>query len=230
MRVAIFEDNIEHAIRLSRLIKAWAESTDTDIALFTFNSAFDAAETTMFDCIMLDVEMPGMSGIEFAHRLRQNGVDIPMVFVSSHTEYGLDGYEVDALRFLDKSDPRFETKLIECLDRIAFELKNSINAFYRITTDRRLISIPMHEITYFEMSNHNLTVHSLTGEFTERKTFAQIKKELPKQFVQIGKSLIINVLQLVQVTKSQATLNDGSKLPVAPKYSADLFRAFSEMM
>lgn len=230
MRIAIYEDNDEHSQRLTRLIKQWSESTNTEIALFTFNSVFEAADTTAFDCILLDVEMPGMNGIEFAHELRQNGINAPIVFVSSHTEYGLDGYEVDALRFLDKSDPRFETKLTECMDRIAFEIKNSINAFYRITTERKLISIPMREITYFEMNNHDLTIHTMTGVFSERKTFAQIKQELPIQFVQIGKSLIINVLQLVQVTKSQAVLHDGSVLPVSPKYSAELFRSFSEMM
>lgn len=230
MRIAIYEDNDEHAQRLTRSIKQWAESTDTEIALFTFNSVFEAADTTAFDCILLDVEMPGMNGIEFAHELRQNGINVPIVFVSSHTEYGLDGYEVEALRFLDKGDPRFETKLIECMDRIAFEIKNSINAFYRIVSDRKLISIPMHEITYFEMNNHDLMIHTLSGVFSERKTFTQIRQELPKQFVQIGKSLIINVLQVIQVTKCQAVLHDGSNLPVAPKYSADLFKAFSEMI
>ena len=174
--------------------------------------------------------MPGISGIEFAHELRRKKIDIPIVFISSYTEYSLEGYEVEALRFLDKSDRHFEKKFTECLDRLAYEINNSINAFYRIANERKLISISMREITFFEVINHNLAIHTLSGSFVERKTLSQLKNELPKQFIQIGKSLIVNVLQLVQVTKNQVTFYDGTKLPVAPRYSNDLFRAYSEMM
>lgn len=230
MRIAVFEDNREYASRLTTLIEIWGKSKKMDISLCIFSSPYEASDLTMYDCLFLDVEMPGMNGIEFAHELRQNEIDIPIVFVSGYTEYSLDGYEVEALRFLDKNDQHFEKKLNECLDRLAYEISNSINAFYRITTERKLISISMREIAYFEVINHNLVIHTLSGIFTERKTLSQLKTELPNQFVQIGKSLIINVLQAAQVTKREVVFHDGKALPVSPKYSNDLFIAYSQMM
>ena len=230
MRIAVFEDNAEHTDRITAAIESWAKSTNANVSIAAFRSVFDAADICVFDCIMLDVEMPGMNGIEFAHELRQNGINIPIVFISSYTEYSLDGYEVDALRFLDKNNLHFDRKFNECMDRLAFEINNSLNVYYRITAERKLISIPMHEITFFEVVNHDLVTHTLTGAFTERKTLSQLRTELPKQFVQIGKSLIVNVLQLVQVTKGQVLFRDGTKLPVAPRYSDNLFRAYSEML
>ena len=166
------------------------------------------------------------AGVELAREIRLNGSKTPLVFVSSHTEYSLDGYEVNALRFIDKNDPNFERKFFECMDKTAYEVDNSLNAHYNIKASRKLISIPMHEIMYFEVMDHALTVHTVAGTFKERKTLAELKKDLPKQFVRIGRSHIINILQVRQLTRKQVTFGNGMKLPVAQKYSDGLFDTF----
>ena len=55
-----------------------------------------------------------------------------MVFVSSHTEYSIDGYEVNALRYIDKNSADCERKIFECLDKTAYVVENSLNAYYSI--------------------------------------------------------------------------------------------------
>lgn len=229
MRIALFEDNNEHALMLVSSVEKWAVQNGKKAVITRFSSAFEAKELSSFDCLFLDVEMPGMDGVEFAREIRSSGSSIPIVFISSYTEYSIDGYEVNALRFIDKNASDFKRRLFECMDKTAYEVENSLNANYHIRSNHKLVSIPLHEIVLFEVHDHYIVVHAFSGVFKERKTFSALKAELPKQFVQIGRSQVINVLQATQITKSTVVLRNGVKLSVAPNYSSSLFEAFLDM-
>ena len=66
-----------------------------------------------YDAIFLDIEMPEMDGITVAKNLRKLHSDVPIIFLTSHIEYALEGYEVNALRYLTK--PISPEKLKEVL-------------------------------------------------------------------------------------------------------------------
>ena len=229
MRIALFEDNDEHAKRLIEAIENWSEQSGKKAIVTRYRSAFEAEELSLFDCLLLDVEMPGMNGIELAREIRRSDNKVPIVFISSHTEYSIDGYEVNALRFIDKNSSEFIRRFFECMDKTAYEVENSLNAFYNIRSNRKLIVIPMYEVLYFEILDHDLVLHTASGTFKERKTISELKKNLPKQFVQIGRSHIVNILQVTQITTKLVSFRSGTSLPVSPKYASALYEAFLEM-
>lgn len=71
----------------------------------------------MFDILLLDVEMSGMSGLELARRLRADGDHAQLAFITSHFEFVGEGYEVEALNYLMK--PVTREKLFAVLSRAA---------------------------------------------------------------------------------------------------------------
>lgn len=226
MKIALFEDNPVHALRLKEVIQAWAGGRDTCVSVEHFPSVFAAKNLPAFDCLLLDVEMPGVDGLQFAREIRKSGSGVPIVFVSSHTQYSIDGYEVSALRFIDKNAIDFEKRVFECMDKVIYEVENSRKATYVLKSGAQLVRIPMHEILYFEMYDHYLITHTVTGDYRERKTFAELEKELPAQFVKIGRSFLVNVLQVQTMTTREVTMRSGAKLPIARGYAEGLLDAY----
>jgi DNA-binding LytR/AlgR family response regulator len=115
------------------------------------------------------------------------------------------------------------------MDKTAYEVENSLNAYYNIKSNRKLLTIPMREILFFEILDHDLIVHTVAGTFKQRKTISELKSDLPGQFVQIGRSHIVNVLQVDRIMAKETRLRDGTALPIAPKYSSVLYEAFLNM-
>jgi FixJ family two-component response regulator len=73
----------------------------------TFDSAesfLDTEATNKTQCIILDLRMPGIDGLEFQRRLNSSGVDVPLVFVTAHDDASGRGQatEAGAIDFLNK--------------------------------------------------------------------------------------------------------------------------------
>lgn len=72
------------------------------------------------DLVVLDVQMPGMSGLELAAHLRAQGCEAVIVFVTAFDEYALQAFEVHALDYLVK--PVRAARLAQTLCRVAGQL------------------------------------------------------------------------------------------------------------
>lgn len=82
-RVLIVDDNEEMLARSSALLSADCEIVG---AVMDGRSALDAADALHPDVIVLDISMPGMTGLEVASRLRASGSKVAVVFLTVHDE------------------------------------------------------------------------------------------------------------------------------------------------
>ena len=118
-KIAICDDDAGQAARLQADVTDWAHGACA-VTCFPSAEAFRFAGDTDWDILLLDVEMPGMSGIDLAKRLRGAGCRAEIIFITSHFECMAEGYEVDALHYLVKPVPA--EKLRAVLDRAAARL------------------------------------------------------------------------------------------------------------
>ena len=118
-RIAIIDDSSVDTSYIASLVNTWAELSDTSVQVTTFFSAeaflFTYAENRIFDILLLDIEMDGMNGIELAQKLRREGADIQLVFITGYPDFISKGYDVAALHYLMK--PVLQEKLAQVLDR-----------------------------------------------------------------------------------------------------------------
>jgi two-component system OmpR family response regulator len=83
MKILLLED--EYALRVS--IEEFLDDLDFEVQTFgNGDEAFDAACTTRFDLLLLDVNVPGLGGFEMLRTLREEGVDTPAIFITARTQ------------------------------------------------------------------------------------------------------------------------------------------------
>jgi FixJ family two-component response regulator len=77
LSLAVVEDDRDVRTALGRLLRSMGH----DVRLFESAEAVTTDPQT-FDCLVLDLRLPGLSGVEFAERIRREGGSVPVVFIT----------------------------------------------------------------------------------------------------------------------------------------------------
>lgn len=93
MYIAIIEDDESLGRSMSRLLQASGYQT---ITYPSGESFLDDMKKPKFDCMIVDVQLGGMSGIELGDRLKDNGTAIPLVYITAHEDWEALGNSISA--------------------------------------------------------------------------------------------------------------------------------------
>lgn len=235
MRILICEDEKQYSDAVVSAIHRWQRKCGSSISIDLFHSSEDMLECILkknnYDLAFLDIQFPGeMNGLEVARELKKINEQTILVFISNYREYAIDGYQVNALRFLCK--PFSDAQLFECLDIAMHQWKLTADAFLFLETKQQVFKLPYKSIHYIESRAHYLTVHLVSFEspaITVRKKLSEMIAALPDDlFVQCHQSCIVNLLYIQKISRTRAFLIDGTELPVSMKYRGNLLSRFKD--
>lgn len=238
MRTLICDDEIHYANAIKESIERWKKKTgNVSITYDVFRSSEDMLDSlrnqTIYDLVFLDIQFPAeLNGLQVAKQLRMLNDQVVIVFVSNYDEYAIDGYKVNALRFLTK--PISDNQVFECLD-IAYRQWQitSANAVIVLETKQQIHKISNNSIVYIESRAHYLDIHTLNIEndtITIRMKIGEILKDLPSDmFVQCHQSYIINLLYVQRLTRTRVTLTNNQETPMSIKYRDAVYKKFKQL-
>ena len=238
MRTLICDDEIHYANAIKESIERWKKKTgNVSITYDVFRSSEDMLDSlrnqTIYDLVFLDIQFPAeLNGLQVAKQLRMLNDQVVIVFVSNYDEYAIDGYKVNALRFLTK--PISDNQVFECLD-IAYRQWQitSANAVIVLETKQQIHKISNNSIVYIESRAHYLDIHTLNienGTITIRMKIGEILKDLPSDmFVQCHQSYIINLLYVQRLTRTRVTLTNNQETPMSIKYRDAVYKKFKQL-
>ncbi|MDE7282512.1 MAG: LytTR family DNA-binding domain-containing protein [Lachnospiraceae bacterium] len=213
IKISICDDSSEERASINNLVQEWARQSGTDISVYEFPDAeaflFEYEELAP-DVVLLDIEMPGMNGVELAKRLREGNKLIQIIFITGFSEYISEGYEVAALHYLLK--PVSREKLFSTLNR-ALEKQESDGRKIVLENSMETVLLPINEIRYIEVNKNYITVYA-EGSYTVKRTLKEIEMELDERFLRVGRSYIVNMLFISRVTRTEVFLRSGESVPL----------------
>lgn len=214
MRIAICDDEEKFRIQEKNLIDKLSASLDVVVDAFADGrdllKRFDASP---YDLVFLDIEMPVMDGITLAREIRSRTEQVQIVFLTGHVEYAIEGYEVNALRYLTK--PVNEEKLKEVL-RFVMD-KNTQGRQLILREDGEDLILNLTDIYYMEAQNQYVMIYASDGERLIRANIGDFEEQLKNDgFYRIHRGFLVSLARVKKMQKGEVLLDAGSKTVTLP--------------
>lgn len=178
-----------------------------------------------FDAVFLDIEMKKMDGMTAASKIREFLPMIPIIFLTSHTEMAMEGYEVRAFRFLAK--PIDENKLRQTLTDLEKLLYKDEKIVLRSCGEDQICSL--RDILYIEALNNNVRYVMKDSQVCVRMKFTEALKSVESShdndFCKIHRSFCVNLAHVRKMGASECIMDNGDSLPVARASSQEAKKA-----
>ncbi len=107
---------VEDDVSVRQSLENWLRSVGYQVASFASAEAFlRAAQAEMFGCLVLDVRLPGVGGLDLQSRLTAAEVDLPIIFITGHGDIPMSvrAMKAGAFEFLTK--PFQEDELLHAI-------------------------------------------------------------------------------------------------------------------
>lgn len=218
MRVLIVDDEPPARARLRELLNRLSDYVCCGEA----SSGAEALRLTQGlnpDIVLLDIEMPGLSGLETARQLAELEQPPALVFITAYSEHALEAFETDAIAYLLKPArlERLEQALIRAgrlnraqLSRLAADqLADGDRAHIRARIGQRLEWIPLAEVFYFQADQKYVTVRHRHGEALIEEALKTLEQELGARVVRIHRNALA---MAVHIAGLERAADGGAKL------------------
>jgi two-component system LytT family response regulator len=187
--------------------------------------AMKILEQQPIDLIFLDIQMPGLTGLQFIQTLKEK----PMfILVTAYEKYALEGFNLDVIDYLVKPVPL--ERFIKACNKAneLYQLKTkprqaSIEnhpGFFFVNVDYSLLKVIFDDISYIEGLKDYIKIHlkSTSKAIITRMSMKSLEDQLPAtQFIRIHKSYIVSLKHVTAVRKNSVFI-DAMELPVSDNY------------
>lgn len=198
LRIAICEDITEDAADLMSHI---ARSTiPAEYELFESGEALMRAhEKGKWHLVFLDIYMKGMSGVETAKALRALDQQVVIAFTTSSEDYALEGYRVNALKYILKPVSQRDTQ--DAME-LALMKANISQRHITILSDGQRVDLQHDEIYYIESNDRATLFHARDKIYPTEIKMDQIELLLQSSlFLRCHRSYIVNLNRVKEVDR-----------------------------
>ncbi|MEG1067542.1 MAG: LytTR family DNA-binding domain-containing protein [Anaerovoracaceae bacterium] len=231
MHIAICDDDVLELTRISSLLNLYKQERHIYLTYKTYNNATEMLadmNQNLYDLLLLDILMPGFTGIEAAKEIRTSNNEVPIVFLTSSPEFALDSYSVKARDYIIK--PVSKSKLFSVLDSILEETQEPMNGL-SLKTQNGLLRIFFSKLSYVEVMNKQLYFHMTDGSIKNvHGSLSEYENTLlsHNEFLKVHRSFIVNLWYMNELTASGFISNNGDVIPISRLLYSKVRHAYME--
>ncbi len=225
--ISICDDEKEQINLLRKLLLNWSADKPFAVDIKEYENAesflFDY-EDNPCDLLLLDIEMSNLNGMELAHKLRDRGDMLPIIFITGYGDYISEGYDVEALHYLLK--PVDERKLYAVLDKYVSR-HNTCSDEILVETDEQTLHISADSIVFIEAFGRKTELHlSNNSVIKSNMNIGTFQKT--DLFISCHRSYLVNLRFVKSIGKTEIHLDNGEKIPLSRRLYNDVNKMFIE--
>ncbi len=219
------DDNIDTINSCADIIKQLSAKHDIDCKLNTYTDGklliSDYEKYGFGGVLFLDINMPEIDGISVAEKLQSKGYKGEIIFLTVSKEHFLPAFDVGAFNYLIKGETsvkRFEQVFMKAVETSMNKMRECI----LVSSAGKHRSIPIKDISYFEVYDRIITVYYSNGNTDESFSFfsslGKIENQLiGRDFIRPHRSYLVALPMIESLTSKQLILRNGVEIPVSRK-------------
>ena len=218
LRIAVCDDTREECDFIVEYASVFFEGRQMAVHIDTYEKGSELIEAGQeYDLYLLDVLMPGLTGIETAARLGKGNHAV--VFITSSLEAAVDGYSVNAAGFILKPVERnhFEATM----ERVVNQYLGEREACISVIHNRVPVHLKLERIAWFENRLHRVFVTLTSGEtLAIGQKLSELQEELKEhpQFLRCHQSYVVNLEQVERLEDSCFHMREGQLSPISRNF------------
>jgi len=234
MKIAICDDQKECNDNLKQMLKNYFRAKQIENCEIKEYISGDKLSNEyspgMFDFIFLDVQMPRLSGLETAERIRSQDLRVDIIFVTNMSDQMYMGFTYNAKEFLIKEVS--QKQIDKIMDRLLNEMRRreDIGTYLiKQKLDKGKVFLRLPDVLYFESYDKDVTAVTKDEKFVFRNQLSAVEQDLSgKGFIRINRSLLVNTLHVFKNFGNFLVLkNNSEELPIGNSYKSNVRKAFS---
>lgn len=208
MKYLVIDDEFLARARLRELILRIDPEAEI-IEAENGQAAIEMCENHVPDTALVDIRMPGISGIELVYHLSALEHTPTVIFTTAYTEYALEAFDANAIDYLLKPVQidrlRRALKKAEPITKVQTDsLRKSTRSLHiSITQKGKIKLVPIKDICFLKAENKYLLVKTLREEYLMNDTLNNLEKELGDEFLRVHRNALISTAHLEGLEKNQ---------------------------
>lgn len=184
------------------------------------------------DLIFLDIQMPTLTGMDFARTL---GGRTPVIFTTAYRDYAVESYELQVLDYLVKpiTFPRFYQAVDNFLqsrpetsapEKVANNNLPTAAAFRYFNVNKKHIKVALSDITYIESRKEYIIINTADQQLQTKEKISAFIKSLPQNFIRVHRSFIVNTDHITAFTNQDIEIKE-KEIPIGLSYKMTVLKA-----
>lgn len=220
-RIALCDDNEQFIKFENEIIQDYFLSSGENCSIDSYNCGADLLKDenklANYNLILLDCEMPGISGLEAAEVIRKKGINVPIAFSTNYYDFTIKGYHYGLVRYLVKTEDSFRDNIVECIKYVRSIKKE--NEYLSIKVNGVMQTYKQSDIVWITSDKHYIILYIKNGEdeswrcseIKVRMKIEDITDNLSSAFMRVHLRNIVNMNYVVEFSSYFVVINISSK-------------------
>lgn len=229
LSVAVCDDLAEERLQMCRMVQSYCHRRGIELRLEPLESgeAFAAvARKGRWDLVLMDIYMPGMSGIDAARRLRGEDGECLLIFFTTSEEHGIVSYELHASDYLVK--PVSQKALDAAMDWCMREHADRFRTIC-VRSEWESVEIPLRDIRYIEIRRHTAYICTVDRVIKTPRGMNALEEDIAcDDFLRCHRSFLVNMRRIRRMEKRDFVMDNGDLVPIGSSDAAGIRQKFMD--